>query len=828
MAGFLGKRKQKKTILPVLIALLTVFLAGCGKIEPDHPQTATVSKDYVYKMQDVNLGKENQNINKVIRAGEDFYAYGYSWENDGSDSAIVFFELNEDGTMEKEYRIPMQQYVSIDSRSINIDDSGKIFCVKNDYHPIGMSAGDAQATDAGDAGEDAAAAEDIEEDAADTEDIGKDAADAEEAEEEAAYVEDADKWEYTGEEEYVDEYYLVKMDFSGEEYFSVKLNDIPDFARLGEENGYFYVRDVILDKGNAIYINSYGMFMKFDLEGNYLGIMSPNENENLFESADFIVLEDGRMAAVFYENNGVFIATVDLETGAIGEKYEIPGMSYGYNFYAGKGYDLYLSDSYGVYGYNLGDSDKKQLMSYIDSDMDIYGLYQVVGINDKDFFATYDNMEGYNTLARFSKVPPEEIKEKQEIVLAMADSNWFVRRLVINFNKENEDYRISILDYTSQYGSGDDYMAGINRMNTDIASGKVPDIILVNYAMPVESYINKGLFEDLKPYIQKDEALDMNNFMPNIVDAFSLDGKMYSLVPSYSIQTLAAKASDVGEERGWTVQDAMDLLSAKPEGTQLLEGTTRGMMLEYCMSMSGNQFIDWERGVCNFNSDEFIQMLEFIGTFPEQISDDIYTDEYWNNYDTMWREGRTLGTVYYFVSFRDYNNMEKGTFGEKITMIGFPSSNEDGSVISPDLQFALSAKSANKEGAWEFLRIFLTDEYQEENVTYGFPISIKRLNELAKEAMEKPYYLDENGNKEEYEDVMYIGGQEIPISPMTQQEADELVEQLYSFTQIYKRDDTLENIIEEEAAPYFAGQKSAKDVAAIIQSRVQIYVNENR
>lgn len=815
MAGFLGKRKQKKTILLVLTGLMIVCFAGCGKKEPNQPQTATISKDYVYKMQDVDLGKENQNINQVIRAGEDFYAYGYSWANDGSDSAIVFFKLNEDGTMGEEYRIPMQQYVSIGS--INIDDSGNIFCIKNDYHPIGMSAGDAQATDAGDAGEDTAAAEDIEEDAAD----------AEEAGEEAAYVEDADEWEYTGEEEYVDDYYLVKMSLSGEEYFSVKLNDIPDFARLGEEYGFFYVRDVVLDKGKAIYINSYGMFMKFDLEGNYLGIMPQNENENLFDSADFIVLEDGRVAAVLNEENGIFFTTVDLETGTIGEKYEIPGMSY--YFYAGKGYDLYLSDSYGVYGYNLGDSDKKQLMSYIDSDMDIYGLYQVVGINDKAFFATYDNMEtGDNTLARFSKVPPEEVKEKQVIVLAMADSNWFVRRRVINFNKENEDYRISILDYTSQYGWEDDYMAGINRMNTDIASGKVPDIILVNYAMPVESYINKGLFEDLKPYIQKDEALDMDNFMPNIVDAFSVDGKMYSLVPSYSIQTLVAKASDVGEERGWTVQDAMDLLSSKPEGTQLLEGTTRGMMLEYCMSMSGNQFIDWERGVCNFNSDEFIQMLEFVGTFPEQISDDIYTDEYWSNYDTMWRQGKVLGKVYYFNSFRDYNYTEKGFFGEKITMIGFPSSNEDGSVISPDLQFAMSAKSANKEGAWEFLRIFLTDEYQEENVTYSFPISIKRLNELAKEAMEKPYYLDENGNKEEYEDVMYIGGQEIPISPMTQQEADELVEQLYSFTQVYKRDDTLEIIIEEEAAPYFAGQKSAKDVAAIIQSRVQIYVNENR
>ncbi|MDE6203707.1 MAG: hypothetical protein K2G19_09565, partial [Lachnospiraceae bacterium] len=61
-----------------------------------------------------------------------------------------------------------------------------------------------------------------------------------------------------------------------------------------------------------------------------------------------------------------------------------------------------------------------------------------------------------------------------------------------------------------------------------------------------------------------------------------------------------------------------------------------------------------------------------------------------------------------------------------------------------------------------------------------------------------------------------------------QQETEELKEKLYGFTQIYRRDETLLNIINEEAAPYFSGAKSAKDVAGIIQSRVQIYVNENR
>ena len=35
-------------------------------------------------------------------------------------------------------------------------------------------------------------------------------------------------------------------------------------------------------------------------------------------------------------------------------------------------------------------------------------------------------------------------------------------------------------------------------------------------------------------------------------------------------------------------------------------------------------------------------------------------------------------------------------------------------------------------------------------------------------------------------------------------------------------------IVEEEAAAYFAGQRSAEDASHMIQNRVQLYVGENR
>ena len=80
------------------------------------------------------------------------------------------------------------------------------------------------------------------------------------------------------------------------------------------------------------------------------------------------------------------------------------------------------------------------------------------------------------------------------------------------------------------------------------------------------------------------------------MEAFSRDGKLYRLIPSYSIRTIVAKTSDVGEERGWTVEEAMALWDSKPEGTEFIAGATRSEMLNMCMSFAGSQFENYSTG----------------------------------------------------------------------------------------------------------------------------------------------------------------------------------------------------------------------------------------
>ena len=170
-----------------------------------------------------------------------------------------------------------------------------------------------------------------------------------------------------------------------------------------------------------------------------------------------------------------------------------------------------------------------------------------------------------------------------------------------------------------------------------------------------------------------------------------------------------------------------------------------------------------------------------------------------------------------------------GMFGEPVTLIGFPAKEGNGAVITPNNVYMISSKSKNQDGAWQFLRYYLTDEYQKDsNDSWSLPIKKDALKEKINKGTEKPYWINSDGGKEYYEYTAWLGDEEVTLDPLTQEQADDLYNYIWSVTQAYYSDDSLNNIITEESAAFFSGQKSAQDVADIIQSRAQIYINESR
>lgn len=613
-----------------------------------------------------------------------------------------------------------------------------------------------------------------------------------------------------------DKIYLEASAPDGSEKWKIHLNE-----KMSEDD-YFYVSDIFCDEKGQIILDSSRGIEIYDSEGNPIKMIEkPNTQD-----CRLIRIRDGKFAIIGSDGSTASVQTVDLQSGALGEKTSLVFNYYRYQVMSGLYYDIYLSDDYGAYGYNIGDAEITKLMDYISSDFASNYLYQISFLDENTFVAYYYGDEG-GKLSKFTKVAPEDVIDKKEVTLGCYYLDPDVKHKIIEFNKANEEYRINIKDY-STYDTIEDYTQGMTRLNADIVAGDVADIMILNTQMPVESYAAKGIFADLNEFLEKDTEVKKEDLLPNILEALSLDGELYRIAPFFSVNTFAAKTADVGEEPGWTMDEALALLATKPEGTNLLSEMTASSFMYYTMWICGEQYVDWENGQCYFDSDGFMKILEYANTLPRTIEYTANMDDesYWKELDAQYRNGKTILNLQYLSGFRDYAYVEQAVFGEDITLIGFPSEEGNGAGINIGTTMAISALSKNKDVAWEFLKLFLKEEYQD-SLTYNFPVRISSLRKLEEKAWEKPYYLDENGNKVEYDDYYYISGMEIPAVPLTQEETGEFVDYLMSLDKLCVYNEALNNIITEECESYFAGQKTAQEVADIIQSRAKIYVSEN-
>ena len=107
------------------------------------------------------------------------------------------------------------------------------------------------------------------------------------------------------------------------------------------------------------------------------------------------------------------------------------------------------------------------------------------------------------------------------------------------------------------------------------------------------------------------------------------------------------------------------------------------------------------------------------------------------------------------------------------------------------------------------------------------------LEKIQKENDIKPRYYtytDENGNevKEEEKNTIWIGDQTIELRKSTEADVGRLYELISKASVCLRRDQKMYDIVMGEAQPYFDGQKSVDEVANIINSRIQIMVNERR
>ncbi|MDE5835058.1 MAG: hypothetical protein K2H26_06010, partial [Ruminococcus sp.] len=149
-------------------------------------------------------------------------------------------------------------------------------------------------------------------------------------------------------------------------------------------------------------------------------------------------------------------------------------------------------------------------------------------------------------------------------------------------------------------------------------------------------------------------------------------------------------------------------------------------------------------------------------------------------------------------------------------------------LISTGNSMAILESSPSKDACWEFIKEFFTEEYQtNERYNYRLPSLVSAFEQKAEDSMHKPYYLDEDGKKVEYEDTYWVNNHEITIDPLTEEEKDFVVDYIKKADKVYSGfTDEVREIMVEEVTKYFKGEATSQQTIDKLQNRIGILISE--
>ena len=552
-------------------------------------------------------------------------------------------------------------------------------------------------------------------------------------------------------------------------------------------------------------------------------------------------LANGEIAICCYER-GELIGLLDLEEKGLKDKVQLGDFVNG--MAAGDGeYPVIYSAGDSVYGLNFETGEPVKLFNWIDCDVASFCMLQDGRIVTTSTQETVNGIE--NDLIVLSKNEAGEVSQKKVLRLAVMNLYPFTSRMVSRFNRSNPDYRIEVTDYSqyNNYSSAneDERNAGINRLQTEIIAGDMPDILDISL-LSADRLGSKGLVEDLYPYMDADPELNRSDLLEHVIQAFEENGKLYQTVGNFYILTTAGLSRVVGDHIGWTMdefQEAMGRLQAEnPNCTVFERYTTQDLALTFLLYLELENYVDWSSGECGFQSDGFIKLLEFVKSFPTVYSWE--TDGGADDYDTDTRllMGLQLMKQCNFACFEDLQVNTAGLGGEPCTFVGYPTENGVGSMFAQiGNSFAITSSCADKDAAWQFIRQFFLPEYQEQFLGEVFPTNRSVYEKMKSEATTTKYQrnpdgsfmLNEEGKRIE-EDLgsMQVNGVTVPYRTASEEDVARVEEIINATTNILHTDDSLKRIIIDGALPYFADQRSVDEVVKLIQSKARLYVNEQR
>lgn len=574
---------------------------------------------------------------------------------------------------------------------------------------------------------------------------------------------------------------LIKYDSQGQRLGSIALPDGLITDSIAAANGKIYVLGD--EQFNCLRIDGEKAEEEYSLRAT-----SP---------ASVAVNSEGKVYVACQKDGGQVISVLDDSGKCWGETYRLDTSCAIIG--TGTEYELYLLIDSAVYGYNLGSSDIKKIISF--SDVGLIGNGKLCELGSGKYL--YTGTAKQEAAKPFVLKPVDITEEKVTLTLAtLGLLPMNIKDAVLAWNQSHPNITIEVRDY-SAYSTDDDTRGGEYKLIADIAAGDGPDIFNLSdfdTTMNASLLARRGLLEDIYPFIDGDSELSREDFFSCALECLEVNGKLCQVTPGFLLLTTTASKQALGGAENLSYEQLEEIVAESDHYEYVFDQSYgRDDWLQTMTFASGAKLVDWENGQCYFDSEYFIKLLNMAASRPAETSG-------------MGGSGTALiqnsSGLLYMHGFRDV--WEAGASAEaygvdNCSFAGFP---EIGQVIELEVSLGMSSQSEHKEQCWQFLREFLL---KDSPYPYEADISLRR-----------------DGAEQQMADELERSKQDPIEHPGRPEGMQAFLGVLENVSSLYQYDAPLWSIVVDETAKFYDGRATVEETAQAIQSRASIYIAEQQ
>lgn len=509
---------------------------------------------------------------------------------------------------------------------------------------------------------------------------------------------------------------------------------------------------------------------------------------------------------------------------------------------------IYVAGKGGVYRHVIGGSAMEQIIdgglsSFSNPAMSIVNM---ITLDNNEFMVLFTG----GRLVRYTYDPNvPTVPDKLVTVYSLREEDK-VRQAIAQYQAQNPQafvrYEVGL--------SGSDAVSredAIKKLNTELMAGGGPDILILD-GLPMDSYIEKGVLLDLSDHIS--QMTGEQELMPNIVESFRQDGKIYGVPVTFTIPAVFGREEDLAQIHDLaSLADTMERLREENPGQEIIGMFSEETAVKWLFPVSASSFVDKAGNLDTKVVAEYLEEIDRIYKASlDGISDTLREDH--ENRRQRYREAgpddyyaeayNSLGNITMNMLMEDAvfgagNLMNTFTFQELLsinkvegyeTMRLVPLDGHCSHVFVPDIMTGINASSAHPAEAEAFFDVLMGKEVQQ--LLYdGFVV-----NKAALESQLSPDWvvMSNSGMNVDYGEVSSsIGGStgdgreySLDIYVPTREEYQELYDIFCKLDTPYVAEKVMEDAVAEYGTQYLSGYLSLEQAVQKIQSKVELYMAE--